>query len=252
LQHAVVWFALSLLVVSSMSPVAASADEDSNEQDSSSLAIAVANSVAQSPNPTSHTPGGEQPGGGALPGVGTLTGTVVDSSGAPLVDCFIVPKPLTAGLVVQEIAIYSDGAGAFSLSLMPGEWIVQAVCPGGITGTTQAVSLPNQGTAHVKIVADAVAGSTSKANPAGAVATVKASLKGRTLVVVVKATGGKKPSGKKLVTVIVGKKTIKANLNSQGKASVKIPKVKRGTKIKVKFLGTSSTKPARTVVTVKR
>jgi hypothetical protein len=76
-------------------------------------------------------------------------------------------------------------------------------------------------------------------------------LKGRLLTVAVKAKGAEAPRGKKLVTVSVGKKVLMADLKAHGKAKVKLPKVEKGTKIKIKFVGTSAVASATKVIKAK-
>jgi hypothetical protein len=44
---------------------------------------------------------------------------------------------------------------------------------------------------------------------------------------------------------------LKADLKAHGKAKVKLPKVKKGTKIKVKFVGTSAVASATKVIKAK-
>jgi hypothetical protein len=80
---------------------------------------------------------------------------------------------------------------------------------------------------------------------------VSAKLKGRTLTVAVKAKGSAVPHGKKLVKVSVGKRIVKVSLNAKGKATVKLPKATKGTRITVRFLGTADVAPAVKVLKVR-
>ncbi|MDR0504732.1 MAG: hypothetical protein LBG70_02840 [Bifidobacteriaceae bacterium] len=65
---------------------------------------------------------------------------------------------------------------------------------------------------------------------------------GRTLRIAITPTTGlsKATARKTLIKVTVGKKVIKAKLNTKGVASVKLPKLTKATKAKVAFLGTSN------------
>jgi hypothetical protein len=77
---------------------------------------------------------------------------------------------------------------------------------------------------------------------------ITAKLSGRLLTVTVRAKGAKAPTGSKLIEVKVGKKVVTAKL-AQGKAKVRVPKVKTGTRVKVTFVGTTGIKPATKLLT---
>jgi hypothetical protein len=88
-----------------------------------------------------------------------------------------------------------------------------------------------------------VSNSTVKVTPR-----LTAKVKGRYLVVSVKAKGLSKAAGKRLVVVKAGKKSVKAKLTAAGKAKVKLSKLGQRTKATVHFKGTSSVAAATKVV----
>jgi len=168
---------------------------------------------------------------------------VVNKAGAPLADCSIGWTPVTPGLLGPEFSIRTGGGGKFEVGLSSGVWTLETLwCPGGKKGRADYVTIPDQGSVSVRIVATGA----PKAK-----ARISAKLKGRLLVATVQVKNQNPPRGKNLVSVMVKKKVIKANLNAQGKAQVRLPKaIKKGTKIKVVFLGTSDAK--RTATTIRR
>jgi hypothetical protein len=127
---------------------------------------------------------------------------------------------------------------------------------GAASGSTTQQTAASQTSPAPQAPADALPPSGDQAPPAStglvkpikAKASITAKLSGRMLSVTVRAKGAKAPSGSKLIHVKAGTKVVTAKLN-HGKAKVRVPKVKVGTKVKVTFVGTTGIKSATKLVT---